>query len=1292
MNYIFALIDQSGYDVRKAFEIASLTLYERIYILDDQRKAICLNYIEKDMGIMFKELFQVNRRENLQFVLIKYNSNPLCVMDVIKAMGDENTNLTDDDNIANYISRDFLGQLNNFERILNSADSEKALKKAVLLSLRDLIRFLGGRRISNLCFKIMSLLRSTNTASKTLKEASISVWKILIFNCDISTLGPFLSQILVALESYIKDFPAEVDEICIYLIFENASLLSMHVSDLFFIEKTSFDSAIKNAILNQIESQRVADGNDFDINLNLMIRHLKNEHADSNVKIYCLQYLEEFIKRNRRKFNNLIFGSAEMDVSVKYLLDVLISCSKSFHNKKLQIQTAKCFGELGALKPALNKQQYLSKKIPEDEMTIHSDGFALKLLKVYCTYYKDMKETRHMESMALAIQGILNERLVNEKHNIWISLPAFTRELFRPLLTSTYVPRNIVTSKYETIFWNQAQTPTNWAFMLAGLLIESIDVEETQSLLLNLLPSMRENQEICTIMLPRIILHYLQLNLSKDYDEALFNEFDFIFRMVLDNTICADASKDELNYKFVASYDFTPIGRKQSMENHNKVLGVSIKTTKMIFEVWDFLTRYLQVTSNPDVIERITNLFSRFEKRKLAEVNYKCGEYERAMILFESYIKTLNEDQLENELPFLLNIYAKLKDPDLIEGVKALRVTEWSFSDKILISDITGNLEGTFSFIEMMMKQSNFTQEQIQTIINCYIKSNQNSTALLVGDQLLQKLYEANKGHQYCDEIKAEALWKLSMFDEFEELLESERISDRTNWNVVCGTLLTKFRQEDKMEFWNELESARIRVMHNFKICDSEEAVYHDNYSEIFHLHILSELEKFQIAFESIQTNVNLANTLKVLKILIKELDSRKMVLQTSIPIIDTSLSVRRVMLLQLEKKLKKNFMDDEFLQIKKFIDEEVGKTWIESVKITCKQKMFAQARAFIMEADIYKSQQLFIEKAKYYWMRDEKASALRILQLNCTELEEYCKNSSKAADYNEKRSLLSRGRLNIARFNAEVTNVDFDTNKKLYKDALLEDSFDVQYTHNEEIYVLLADYMDRHYFSKCKNSNELPAYDKLLEIMEAYGSSMKYGINYVLQSMPRFLQIWFDAMTSLERKSTSSKTKSREEEETELNINNYVKSIVKVLKPYYFYTAFSQLISRLCHPSYNVYVVLKMIIIKLIDEYPLESMWFIMPNASSKSEFRKKRTNEILNSFSKERVRFANFNGVMEKIMCLAQRSKVDAEFMDSFCKVSVNFVSSGDSALNMAICFVYCNIYTHFPRNSYEALWCWG
>lgn len=1269
MQNIYCIIDQCGYSVRQALEISCLSLYDKVYNLEKRKKENCINLMSKEMSVTFKDLFQNTRRNVLQDVLIKYHQNPIFVVDVIKLLGDENVNLVDDDGIANYISNGFLGVLNNFERILNSSDSEKTLKQAILQSLGDLIRFLGGRRISNLCFKIMSLLRTTVTTNHTkLKELSLSVWKILIFNCDISLLGPFLSQILVALEGFMPEFSEQVYDICIYLIFENVNLLSTHISDLFFIEKTSFDTAIKNAVLNQIESQRVADGNDFVINLNLMIKHLRNEHADSNVKIYCLQYLQEFIERNRKKFNNLIFGSGELDTAIIYLLDVLTACSKSFHNKKLQIQTAKCFGELGALKPALKKQKFLSKKIEQSEMTIHSDNFALKLLKIYCSYYKDMKETRHMESMALAIQAILQERQVNATHEIWNQLPEFTRELFKPLLNSSYVPREIKISNNETIFWNQAQTATYWAYLLSALLIESIDAEETRLLLRNLLPSMRENQEISSLLLPRIILHYFLTNTSEEHDKIIYEEFELVFKMVMDNTIYSDASKDELNYKFVASFDFTPIERKEKEDCQNKVLSVSVKTAKMIFSVWDFLTRYLQIEDNLKLTTRIETLLNRFSKKRLAEVNFKCGEYERAMILFEAYLKTLDKNEMENELSFLVNIYAKLKDSDLIAGVKALRITEWSLSDKIFISEITGNLEGTFSYIEMMMKGSSFSQEEIQSIINCYIQSNQISTALLVGEQMLEKLYNSNQEHPYCDEIKAEALWRLSKFDEFEELIASDKINDRNNWNVICGKLLTKFRLENGNDFWQELENARISIMHNFKISNLDDAIYQDNYNEIFHLHILTEFEKFQLAFEDVQKNVNekknFINVVKILKNLLKELDSRKTLLQTSTSIIELSLSLRRSLLLQLlNSKLVRLFNDEEFVQISRLIEEEVGKTWIECAKIACKQKMLNQAYAYMMEADVYNPPELFIEKAKYYWMKEEKGStSLRILELNCAEIEKYCKTNnsnnkrSSASDIRDKQLLLSRARLDIARYNAEMKNVDFDTNKALFKDALLKPPYDVQSSQNEEIYVLLAEYMDRHYFSKC-SKNDLPEYDKLFEIIQAYGSSMKYGMNYVLQSMPRFLQIWFDAMASLERKSTSTSKnniKTRGEEEIEQKINIYVREIVKVLKPYYFYTAFSQLISRLCHPSFGVYTQLKTIIAKLIEEYPLESMWFIMPNASCKSEFRKKRAIEILNSFSKDQKRFLNFNAVMEKIMTLAQRKTVDKEFMASFCSVT--------------------------------------
>lgn len=1253
MQFLNCIIDHLEWSIEEVFNYSCLNIYEKIYKLDKREQKECIDYIEQQMEISLMDIFK-NPRQNkniLQNVLVNFNENHVFVMDVIKNLGDENFNMSDDETVANFIAIEFLGILNNFELILVSGTSEKSLKLKVLDSLGGLIRFLGGRRISHLCFKIMSLLRAIMTTNQlNLREKSLVVWKILINNCDISSLGPFLSQILVALECYIEDFRTEVEAICTYLIFENSNLLSTHISDLFFIEKTKYDNSIKVQVLNQIESQRLADDNDFEINLSLLIQHLKNEHADSNVKIYCLQYLEEFVKKDRKKFDNLIFGGNGIDPAVKYLLHVLANCSKSLHNKKLQIQTAKCFGELGALKPSMNKHTLLNKKLEAAELSVHSDEFASKILRIYCMYYKDVKDANHMRWMALAIQAVMKERKVNKNHKIWKALPEFTQELFKPLLTSSYVSNKITKSNSEIIFWNQAQCTTQWAYLLAARLIECIEVEETQRHLFNLLPSMKENQEICTILLPRIIVHYLQLNKTKELDENIYTEFQTVFKMLLDNTIYSEASMDELNYKFVASYDFTPVERKKYESIPNNIMSVSFKTAKMIFDILDFLRECKRMSISPELMQRINCLLERFSKRKLAEVNFKCGEYERAMIYFEEYFKSLDKNEQEEELTFLVNIYAKLRDPDLIEGVKVLRVTEWSLPHKVVISEITGDLEGTFSYIEMMQKDMSFTKEQIQAVINCYTQSNQNSTAILIGDQLLEKLYQSNKKIPYCDELKAEALWRLSKFDDLDELLSGERLSDVNNWNVICSKLLCKFRSEDVTTFWTEIEQARFSVMSNFKICDSEEAIYADNYNEIFHLHVLTEFEKFQSCYQLIKNSKASANTLRIVRDLVRELDSRMKLLQTTTTIIELSMALRRVLLLQLKKKISSISMDH--VQVTKYIEDQVGKTWIECAKLATSQKMFAQAHAYLMEAEVYKPQELFIEKAKYLWVKDNKMAALRLLELNCGHLEKELKTSKKSADgFIEKHLLLSRARLDIARYNAEVKNVDFVTNQRLFKNALLNDTIDPKCSLNEETYLLLAEYMDRHHFSNTEvtSTSQSPAFEKHLEVMEAYGNSMKYGMTYVLQSMPRFLQIWFDVIKALHLKPSNMKTRS--DEEIEMRINNYVRNIAKILKPYYFYTAFSQLVSRLCHASKGLFLVLKIIIMKLIEEYPQESMWFIMPSASSKDELRKKRANDILNSFSKEKQKFNRFNMVMDKIMALGLREFIDESFMATYC-----------------------------------------
>lgn len=58
--------------------------------------------------------------------------------------------------------------------------------------------------------------------------------------------------------------------------------------------------------------------------------------------------------------------------------------------------------------------------------------------------------------------------------------------------------------------------------------------------------------------------------------------------------------------------------------------------------------------------------------------------------------------------------------------------------------------------------------------------------------------------------------------------------------------------------------------------------------------------------------------------------------------------------------------------------------------------------------------------------------------------------------------------------------------------------------------------------------------------------------------------------------------------------INAVVMEHCDNLAPYQFLTAFSQLISRVCHSSDEVFTVLKTIVAKVFLAYPQQAMWLM--------------------------------------------------------------------------------------------------
>lgn len=86
------------------------------------------------------------------------------------------------------------------------------------------------------------------------------------------------------------------------------------------------------------------------------------------------------------------------------------------------------------------------------------------------------------------------------------------------------------------------------------------------------------------------------------------------------------------------------------------------------------------------------------------------------------------------------------------------------------------------------------------------------------------------------------------------------------------------------------------------------------------------------------------------------------------------------------------------------------------------------------------------------------------------------------------------------------------------------------------------------------------------LKMINYFGKSLQYGSEYVYQSMPRMLSIWFDFGTRMLGVSINSIKQSRMD--TLAKMSHLIGEFLERLPPYIFLTAFSQLVSRICHPQ----------------------------------------------------------------------------------------------------------------------------
>lgn len=1221
-NCLDFTVEQTGYTIKKLLKVDhKVCIYASPFQL-----LLSLN------RFFFCSFLQLTTFE----ILIYYHLNPKFVINTFQILLCEPTSRNEFSlkNLAEHLASKFLGVICHFEQILK-IDKEQCLKEYVLQSLGEIMRFMGSEHITQLRFKLLAVLRTALTIDQSsLKAVCAKVWKIFISTVDLMSLGPLLSTIFVSLEPLFETHANEVNEMLKYLIIKNGSLLSVYIPDLFFIKETKACDEIKQYVSKYTERSSLEFMEQFKTLMS------KVNHDNLTVRVYGLNYLTKLFEENRIYLNELIIGQQQINSLIENLLESFMVGIKN-NDRMLQTATARCLGKLGAIDPSY----FPSKEGPQRTKFVRSidtNEFAILALAELCIAYQFQKTTKNVDGYSLAIQEILLAREVCPKTSknmeVWEAIPERMRPLMEPLLTSCYALTYGRCKRLDIhpIFGShRCQSYEDWAMNWAIKIIETINDERIKNLFRSFKPSMRSDIHMMSFFLPYVILHAIYDSNDDDRRE-IAEEILTVANAVLNPANQNNTTDNMRNFnQSIADIDFTLAKKDSDVEQKDKNtdVDISIKCAKLAFHQLDFIDRWLRHSTPGDLNYNLVKKFTeQINKKVIAATNFACSEYARALMYCEAYIEEDRKGRFQNELPFLFQIHAELMDPDSLEGVLNLKNGEPTLPEQIMKNNVQGRLHDSVVCYERMMDVDSLTVNNCVEMIQCYLGLDLPETAILLADGLMKQLFDQNEA---LLQNSAEALWRLSRFDELQDLIKNSNFQESNEWGIRCGQILLDFRKDDDELFADEIDKSRLAIFKNLRIVGDEQNPYQKGYSHLMKLHMISEIEQARETMNKIIKSDSSQMCIEILENFFKDWEVRLHLLQPTARNVEPVLCLRRIVMNEAREILVSRMTNSNTLEkLKNIINTYIGDCWMKSSELARESEMYQQADLYIFNAETYRPRALFIEKAKLLWKKGNHSACFKVLERGIEEIMPSTK--SKMLTKAEKIAL-GEAKFLVANYNAASLNINTELNMQYFKSA------NNALPESEKCLVHYAQFIDKTLAAILKDEIKYnpKTYEYQAEIMYIYCKSMLYGSNYIYQSMPRVLSIWFDfTATEVDK---SNRAQYEHFHKICRTMNKAIEQFSEKLPAFVFFTAFSQLVSRICHPSQEVYNILKTVLIKLIIAFPQQSLWMILSVFKSSLTSRVRRCTEI---FSDKRLQaksvqklIQDFNSLAEKMIDLTNK-----------------------------------------------------
>ncbi|XP_055785850.1 serine/threonine-protein kinase ATR isoform X2 [Salvelinus fontinalis] len=1142
--------------------------------------------------------------------------------------------ITTPEHMADYLQPKLLGILAFFNmQLLSSSAGEKDGKKMALTSLMALMKLMGSKHTSSVRVKMMTTLRTGLRYRQDFPLLCCQTWECFVRTVEPAHLGPLLSHVIVALLPLIPLQPRETAAIIHYLILDNREEVQDYLHEIYFLPDHPELKDIHTVL--QDYKKLTSRTSDLAAGLQLSMRAVQHENLD--VRVHALTSLKDMMHSNQEWLLRQVCASEAVEPVISSLVSVLLrGCQDSSPTARLLC--GECLGELGAVDPGRLDLSHTHTHGSSNTFVsgVEESNFAYELLtELTRTFLAYADDVRAQDSAAYAMQELLSifecreGRSDSPGRRLWRRFPEQVQEILEPHLNSRYKSSQKVVNWYKVkkpVYLSSRGTKfSDWSATWAGYLISKVRHELASKVFTCCSFIIKHDYKVTIYLLPHILLYMLMGCTAVEQGEvteemlAVLTEGDGRGGRVQE----ASSSLSQL-----------------STQNQEATSSLSQLSTQTVFSMLAHLTQWSRHTlsarlkhSESGDYQRVVAFLKGIPQDVLAKASLRSKAYTRALMHFEAYILE-NKEDIQDHLRFLQTLYAAMHEPDGVRGANALRREEPSLREQILEHESIGLLRDATACYDRAIQLESDQIGHYHGVMSSMLGLGQLSTVVTQVNGVL-----ANRPQWKSDlnTYRVEAAWKLSKWDLLEDYLGSDRKS--STWGVRLGQMLLAAKRRDAETFYDKLKLVRTEQVVPLAAASYETGTYQRGYEYIVRLHMLSELEH---AFTDLQRqregHVPSTATLP------SHWPDRLEMTQNSFRAKEPILALRRAL-----------------LSIGSGVCEElVGECWLQSARVARKAGHHQTAFNALLNGQNTHTAELLTEKAKWLWSKGDVHQALIVLQKGVTQ----CFPVDQPLS--DQRSLQTKGKamLLVGRFMEETANFESNAIMKAYRDVttLLPEWEDGNF--------YLAKYYDK--LMPMVTDNKLEKQGNLIRyIVTFFGKALQFGNQYIYQAMPRMLSLWLDFGAKVYEYEKAGRVE-RQIRVDLVKINQVVSDHCTRLAPYQFLTAFSQLISRVCHSSQDVFNVLMDIAAKVLLAYPQQAMWLMTAVSKSSYPTRMNRCKEILRKAVSLKESLGKFigdaNRLTDKLLELCNKP-VDGSSTLSMGSISLSVfqVDGSSSTLSM-------------------------